>query len=111
MIKELLKNRVCYPGERGGVSGGARESGNQVMTPEDRQRDDIQKQSGGLAVLSSVTKGKEQRKSTEVRRWMNSLGVSNFLMKCEEGHPQRMKGKRRGDCRLNKRLEESRQVK
>lgn len=83
-----MKTGLCYPGERGGGSGDARESGNKVMTPEDRQRDHIQNQSGGgLAALSSVTKGKERRKITEVRRCVDPLGVPNFLMKCKEGHP------------------------
>ena len=62
------------------------------MTPEDKQRGDIQNQSGGLALLSAVTKGKEQSKNTEVRRCVDPLGVPNFLMKCEEGHPQRVRG-------------------
>lgn len=50
-----------------GGSGDARESGNKVMIPEDRQREDIQNLCGGPAVLSSGTKRKEQKKSTEVR--------------------------------------------
>lgn len=62
-------------------------------------------------MLTSVTKGKGQRKSSEVRRCVGPLGVSISFMTCEEGHPWRVRRKRRRDYRVHGRLEESRQVK